>query len=99
MVLTGNNLLERINGADHAHGAFVQDMGVNHSGLDVGVAKKFLHCADVLAGFQQMGGETVPKAVRRETNRQPALPNGLLHGTRPVHIRTNSGNRFPINSR
>ena len=54
-------------------------MRVDHGGLDVGVAEKFLHRADVLAGFQQMGGEAVPKAVRREANRQPGLPYGFLH--------------------
>ena len=60
---------QRVDGTDHAQGAFVQDMRVDHGGLDVGLAEKFLHRADVLAGFQQMGGEAVPKAVRREANR------------------------------
>ena len=64
-------------------GAFVQDMGIDHGGLDVGVAEEFLDGADVLSGLQQMGGEAVPKAVRREANRQPALPDGLLN--RPLN--------------
>ena len=38
---------------------FVQDVGVDHGGRDIGVAEQFLHRADVLAGFEQMGGEGV----------------------------------------
>jgi hypothetical protein len=37
--------LQGIDGADHAQGAFVQDMGIDHGGLDVGVAKKPMHRA------------------------------------------------------
>jgi len=52
MVQTVRDTSQRVDGTDHAHGAFVQDMRVDHGGLDVGVAEKFLHRADILAGFQ-----------------------------------------------
>ena len=45
MVQTMNNTLQRIDGAYHAHGAFIQDMRVDHGGLDIGVAEKLLHRA------------------------------------------------------
>lgn len=45
MVQTMNNRLQRINRAYHAHGAFVQDIRVDHGGLDIGVAEKLLHYA------------------------------------------------------
>ena len=51
MVQTVRDTSQRVDGTDHAHGADVQDMRVDHGGLDVGVAEKFLHRADVLAGF------------------------------------------------
>lgn len=79
MVQTVRDTSQRVDRTDHAHGAFVQDMRADHGGLDVGVAEKLLHRANVLAGFHQMGGEAVPKAVGREANRQPGLPYGSLH--------------------
>ena len=33
-----------------------QDMGVDHRGSDILVAEKFLHGANVITGFEQMGG-------------------------------------------
>jgi len=55
MAQTGRDMSQRVDGTDYAHGTFVQDMRVDHGGLDVGMAEKLLHRADVLAGFQQHG--------------------------------------------
>jgi len=49
---------QRIDRTDHAHRALVKHVRVDHGGLHVGVAEEFLHGADVLAGFQQMSGES-----------------------------------------
>ena len=35
-------------------------MGVDHGGFDILVPQQFLDGADVIAVFQQVGGETVP---------------------------------------
>ena len=56
-------------------------MSINHRGLDIFVPKQFLHCANVIPGFQEMRGETVPKGVRanrfvnfRQLHRRPDRP-------------------------
>jgi hypothetical protein len=41
-VRTLSRRLQRIYRAYHAQGAFVQDMGIDHGSLDVGVAEEFL---------------------------------------------------------
>ena len=38
-------------------------MGVNHGGLHVLVAEKFLHRSDVVSTFQELRGERMPKGV------------------------------------
>lgn len=49
--------LQPVEGTDHAAAAFVQHVGVNHGGRHVRVPEQFLHRADVVAAFQQVGGE------------------------------------------
>ena len=41
-------------------------MGVDHGGFYVFVPEKFLHCANIIAGFEQVGGEGVAKGVGRD---------------------------------
>ncbi len=38
-------------------------MGVDHGGFDVAVAQEFLDGADVVAGFEEVGGEAVAEGV------------------------------------
>jgi len=38
-------------------------MGINHRGLDIAMAQKFLHRSDVVTSFEQMGGEGMPEGV------------------------------------
>jgi len=45
------------------HGASVEDVGVDHSSADVLVPQQFLHGADVVAIFQQVGGEGVAEGM------------------------------------
>ena len=40
---------QRVHRTDHAQRPFVENMRVDHRGLDVGVAEQRLHGADVLA--------------------------------------------------
>jgi len=77
--LRGRLSSQRIDGTDHAQRPLVEHMRVDHGGLDVGVAEKFLHGADVLAGFQQMSSEAMAEAVGCEPDRQTRLPHSLLY--------------------
>ena len=59
----------------------VEDMGINHRGLDILVSEQFLHRANVITCFQQMSRKTVPKSVRTdrlinlcELHRRPNCP-------------------------
>ena len=74
---------KRIDGTDHAHGAFVQDMRVDPGGLDVGVAEKFLHRADVLADFPQHS-DAPPRPPWLRVQRRHAPASRLRHITPPL---------------
>ena len=65
-------------GADPGWSA-IEDMGVNHRGLDVAMARKFLHRADVIAAFEQMSRERVPERVAGGPLRQTRPRNRLPH--------------------
>ena len=56
-----------VQGAFHAFASFVEDMGVDHSGADVFVAQEFLDRSYIIAGFQQMGGKTMPEGMAGAT--------------------------------
>ncbi len=67
-----------VEGADDAAPAFVEDVGVDHGGGHVAVAEQFLHGADVIAGFEQVGGEAVAQRVRVRRLVDPGAPRGLF---------------------
>jgi hypothetical protein len=52
-----------IEGAAHGAWATVEDMGVDLRGLDILVAEQLLHGADVVAGFEEVGGKAVTEGV------------------------------------
>jgi hypothetical protein len=51
--VTGLSVIKR--GADGT-GAALQDVGVDHGGLDILVSEEFLYCADIISILQKMGG-------------------------------------------
>ena len=53
-----------VQGTADAEGAAVQDVRVDHGRGDVFVAEKLLDGSDVLAGFQQVGGEGAAEGVQ-----------------------------------
>jgi hypothetical protein len=54
--------LERVGGtADTAASGSVQNVGVNHGGLQILVSQKLLDRPDIVSLFEQMGGEGMPK--------------------------------------
>ena len=58
-------------------GATIEHMRIDHGGLDVLVAEQFLDCADVVAIFQQVGGEGMTEGVRGDAFLDPRFAGGL----------------------
>jgi len=56
-------LIER---AADSQSATIEDVRVDHGGLDVLVAEEFLHGADVVAGHEQVRGKAVAERVRAD---------------------------------
>ena len=58
-------------------------LGVDHGGADVFVAEEFLDGADVVAGFEEMGGERVTVDVKGDAfgdvRAFGGIPQGFLH--------------------
>ena len=52
-----------VEGALHACGALLQDVGVDHGGLEIGVAEELLHGSDANPGFEKVGREGVAEGV------------------------------------
>jgi hypothetical protein len=74
---------DAVGGARDAGGAAVEDVGVDHRGIQVVVTEQLLNGADVAAIFQQMGGEGVAERVGGgplgETRPADSLEHGALH--------------------
>ena len=58
-----------------------EDVGVDHGGLDVGVAEELLNRADVGAGLEEVRGEGVAQGVGPGLFRDAGGGEGLLHGS------------------
>src|SRR5512139_1445323 len=70
---------QAIGWALHAVTTAVEHMGVDHGGLHIAMAQKFLHGADVIACLQQLRGKAMPQRVRagwlRNAGTAPRLTN------------------------
>jgi len=58
-------------------GTTVEHMSVDHGCFDVFVTEQFLDCANVVAVFQQVGGEGMTEGVRGDAFLDPRLAGGL----------------------
>ena len=56
-------LLCAIKWAAYSFRPSIEDMRINHRGLDIFVAEEFLNCANIIASFEQVGREGVPESV------------------------------------
>ena len=54
-------------------------MGVDHRSLDVFVTEEFLHGADIVTRFEQVGGKGVPEGMAAGWLIETSQLNGLLH--------------------
>jgi hypothetical protein len=70
--------LESIERALHAGGAALEDVGVDHGGADVGMAEEFLDGADIVAGFEEVGGEAVTEGMAAYFFREMGVDDGSL---------------------
>src|SRR5262252_10895399 len=57
-----------------AHGfrTTIQDMGIDHGSLHVLMPEQFLHGPNIVAGFQQLRGERVPKGMAGDVFGDPS---------------------------
>jgi hypothetical protein len=69
---SGRRCRSRVEGAQHAPTATVQDMGVDHGGADVMVAQQLLDGADVVARLEPVG-RALLRDARPERGRLPLL--------------------------
>ena len=60
-----HRLAQCVQWADGAAAAAVEDVGVDHGGLNICVAEQFLHGADVVSAFQQVCGKAVAHGMGR----------------------------------
>jgi hypothetical protein len=57
------NLLSAILWTSNGFMTSIEDMRINHRGLDILVAEEFLNCANIIVSFEQVGREGVPESV------------------------------------
>ncbi len=72
---------ERIQRAVYRKPALVKDVGIDHSGAHIFMAEEVLDGPDVVAVFQEMGGETVAEGMRGALFGDSRLPDGGFDGT------------------
>jgi len=70
-----------IEGGADCEAASLQDMGVDHGGANVFVAKQFLDGADVVAILKQVGGKGVAKGVTGDAFAYASVSSGIFYGT------------------
>ena len=64
----------------YAHGAFVQDMSVDHRRLKAGMPEQLLDCANVASALEKVRGERVAKCMTRHPLSNSARPGCCSHG-------------------
>ena len=72
--------LQQVGGAADPEGAAVDDMGVDHGGVQITAAHQLLDGSDVLAAFEQVSGKAMAQGVWRGRLMDPSCQHGLTHG-------------------
>ena len=67
--------------AANAQWPLVEDVGIDHGGADIFVAEEFLDGANVVAVFEEMGGERVAEGVATGLFINTGQLDGLFDGT------------------
>lgn len=69
-----------VKGTADSKGTGVHNVGVDHGGFYIFVAEEFLNGADVVAGFQEMGGKGVAECMWRDAFVKTSLFCSSAHG-------------------
>jgi len=80
---------ERVDGAADASRSPIENMGVDHHRLYVAMAQKLLDGSNVIATFEQVGGEGMPESVASGPLGQAGLHHRVPHGflnERFIHV-------------
>ena len=96
MILSG-----KVRRAPDAPSALVQDMGIDHGGVDVAVAQQFLDRPDIVPFFQEMGSERMPEGMagdplRNSRGRRRILHRSLKNGLVEMVPEEEAGFRIPV---
>jgi hypothetical protein len=85
------NQLQEVGRALDSEAAAVEDVGVDHGGLDRAVSEELLDGADVVAIGEEVGGEGVAHRVPGGVFAQAGLPHGRLEGVLAGGVRGGGG--------
>jgi hypothetical protein len=75
-----SRFVQHVQRTPHPHPRLLEDVGVDHGGLDALVAKELLNGADVVAASEQVGGEGVPEGVAGDALPDPRASAGVADG-------------------
>ena len=91
IVRSSRPIRDSIERTSDSQSAPLNDVGIDHRSLDILVAEKVLNGTDVIASFEQVGGEAVAKRVACDAFQNPgqlgSIPHSLLKRAR-AHVMT-----------
>ena len=62
-IVTWCSVCLTIQRASHSASAAIEDVGIDHCGIEIFVPEQFLNCPDVVTRFQQVSSEAMTKRV------------------------------------
>ena len=77
--LSWSGELHNVGWTHNSESAAVENVGIDHGGADMSVNEQFLDDANVIAAFEELSGETVPKCVGGSMFRDSRRPDGFLY--------------------
>jgi len=81
LIVCHEESLQQIDRTGNTLTTFVEDVGVDHRGTDIGMTQQLLHGTNVVTAFQSMGGERMPECMRRRRLGQVRIACRLFHGS------------------
>jgi len=83
------NLEHDVGWANDTRWSTIEDMSVDHGGLDVAVAKQLLDGTDIVAALEEMGGERMPEGMATDgfgySGSAFSVVDSALHDAR-IHV-------------
>ena len=72
---------QRIQRTIHSRGPFIQNVSINHGGLNTGMIEQFLNGSYIIAIFQKMSCKTVSECMNTAVFGYFGIADGSLDGT------------------